>query len=278
MLSGVSSDRTRNVLKWVIAILLLGFVIYLIADSFTSKHVSEALSAFLEWMEDNIVEGSFAFAGVYVLCTVLFVPGSVLTLGEGYIYGRAMNTGTGVALGSAIVFISASIGACLSFLVGRFVLRECSQRMFDKFKVMRAVDKALETKGTKLMLLLRLSPLIPFNALNYVLGVTSVSFMEYLTGCLGMIPGTIAFVYIGTTISEIGDGMSDGSSSTIRIVVYCLGGVATLIAAVAVSYHARKVLNQTLDSVRVDAESDLGEESELTTTTTTADSGLLRRV
>jgi uncharacterized membrane protein YdjX (TVP38/TMEM64 family) len=129
---------------------------------------------------------------------------------------------------------------------------------------MHAIDKALETKGTKLMLLLRLSPLVPFNVLNYVLGVSSVKFNEYATGCLGMIPGTIAFVYIGTTISEIGDSSGEsGSSSTVRVVIYCLGGVATLVAALAISYYARQILNRTLDDVREE------DEEEISTSTST---------
>ena len=260
----LTNEKNQKILKWIIAILLIGFVIYLIVDSLTSKRLGDALNSFLNWMEDNLVLGSFAFAGVYIMCTVLFVPGSALTLGAGFIYGSAMSSsGAGVALGSTVVFFSASVGACVAFFVGRFVVRDCSQRLFDRFKVMHAIDKALETKGTKLMLLLRLSPLVPFNVLNYVLGVSSVKFNEYATGCLGMIPGTIAFVYIGTTISEIGDSGGSGSSSTVRVVVYCLGGVATLVAALAISYYARQILNRTLDDVREE------DEEEISTSTST---------
>ena len=155
----LTNEKNQKILKWIIAILLIGFVIYLIVDSFTSKRLGDALNSFLNWMEDNLVLGSFAFAGVYIMCTVLFVPGSALTLGAGFIYGSAMSSsGAGVALGSTVVFFSASVGACVAFFVGRFVMRDCSQRLFDRFKVMHAIDKALETKGTKLMLLLRLSP------------------------------------------------------------------------------------------------------------------------
>ena len=277
-------EKNKTLLKWILASALAGFVIFLIVDSFTSKHLSSALDSFLNWMEDNLVLGSFAFAGVYIVCIVLFVPGSALTLGAGFIYGSATkSSGYGVALGSVVVFFSASAGACVAFFVGRFVMRDCSQRLFDRFKVMKAIDKALETKGTKLMLLLRLSPLVPFNVLNYVLGVSSVKFKEYATGCLGMIPGTIAFVYIGTTISEIGDSSGSDSSGTVRVVVYCLGGVATFVAALAISYYARQILNRTLDDVREEVGDDDEEEedeeeeggdgsmsSELTSSLTTA--------
>eukprot|EP00938_MAST-03A_sp_MAST-3A-sp1_P003784 g3784.t1 len=264
----LTNKKNQKIAKWIIASLLFGFVIYSIVDSLTSKHLGDALNSFLKWMEDNLVLGSFAFAGVYIMCTVLFVPGSALTLGAGFIYGSATpSSGAGVVLGSIVVFFSASVGACVAFFVGRFVMRDCSQKLFDRFKVMHAIDKALEKKGTKLMLLLRLSPLVPFNVLNYVLGVSSVKFNEYATGCLGMIPGTIAFVYIGTTISEIGDSSGEsGSSSTVRVVIYCLGGVATLVAAVAISYYARQILNRTLDDFKGEEdEEDNSTSSELRT-------------
>ena len=134
----LTNEKNQKILKWIIAILLVGFVIYLIVDSFTSKRLGDALNSFLNWMEDNLVLGSFAFAGVYIMCTVLFVPGSALTLGAGFIYGSAVSSsGAGVALGSTVVFFSASVGACVAFFVGRFVMRDCSQRLFDRFKVAR---------------------------------------------------------------------------------------------------------------------------------------------
>ncbi|CAN0488579.1 unnamed protein product, partial [Hapterophycus canaliculatus] len=83
--------------------------------------VSDVLTSFLEWVEDNPGLGAIAFALVYVFTTVAFIPGSLLTLGAGLVFGRALGTGFGVLVGTVAVLAGATVGAILAFLLGRFV-------------------------------------------------------------------------------------------------------------------------------------------------------------
>jgi len=241
--------RTCSPQKIFIALFLCGFVLFLVIDAFNEKYVATILDTFLDWMKDNIVAGSFAFFFVYIICTVLFVPGSALTIGAGYIYSETIGTGgLGILCGSLVVWVAATAGASLAFLLGRYVFKESAQKIFRKYTVMSAVDRVMAERGLKMMLLLRLSPLIPFNVLNYALSSTTVSFVHYEIGMVAMIPATVAFVYIGSTVSDIGSTSGSDDSDIVKIVLYVLGGIASIAVVVAVSYYARKEIKLTINN------------------------------
>jgi len=136
------------------------------------------------------VVGIFIFIGVYALATVLMAPGSILTIGAGFAFG--------LWKGFLAVSGGATLGASLAFLVARFVARrkvEAIAKGNDKF---RKIDAAIGQKGAKLVFLLRLSPVIPFNLSNYFYGLTGVRFWPYVVASwVGMMPGTFLYVYIG---------------------------------------------------------------------------------
>ena len=172
-----AAARTKaRMKKIVIGLILLAIVIYIIVDSTSSQYVAQGIQIFLKWFEDNPVAGLFAFMGVYFLATVLFVPGSILTLGAGFVFANAFGLGWGVLLATVAVFCGAVAGDLTAFLLGRYLLRDWVMGWTDKYKLFKAIDKALETNGFRIMSLLRLSPVIPFNAINYIAGVTAISF------------------------------------------------------------------------------------------------------
>jgi uncharacterized membrane protein YdjX (TVP38/TMEM64 family) len=148
------------------------------------------LLAFREWVESQGIWGALVYAGMYVVCTVLFVPGSPLTIGAGYLYGPLW--------GTIVAWLAATAGASLAFLVGRYVARDQVQTWIKGKPKFAALDGAIARKGGWIVLLLRLSPVFPFNLLNYALGLTGVRFRSYLLASwVGMLPGTIAFVLVG---------------------------------------------------------------------------------
>jgi uncharacterized membrane protein YdjX (TVP38/TMEM64 family) len=95
-------------------------------------------------------------------------------------------------------------------LLGRYILREAVSKKVKDYPKFKALDKAIELEGLKLIFLLRLSPVIPFNALNYFMGITGITFKDFCLGGIGMIPGTVVYVYLGTTIGNISDLASGG--------------------------------------------------------------------
>ena len=91
----------------------------------------------------------------------------------------------------------------LAFILGKYVFRSKSEELAAKYRLLSALDKAFKTEGLKVVLLLRLCPLVPFTIFNYVMGITGVSFFDYAVGGLGMLPGTLVYVFVGTTIGSI---------------------------------------------------------------------------
>ncbi|CAN0218014.1 unnamed protein product, partial [Hapterophycus canaliculatus] len=113
--------------------------------------------------------------------------------------GRALGFGFGLLWGSVAVLLGAVAACVIAFYLGRYVLHEQAQNCARRYRILGAVNTAIERNGIKVMILLRLSPLVPFNGFNFIAGLTKVSLREYLVGTVGIIPGTLAFVYIGAS-------------------------------------------------------------------------------
>src|SRR5262249_36543250 len=139
--------------------------------------------------------GPIVFIVGYAVATVAFVPGSVLTLAAGAIFG--------LAPGVVYVFIAAVLGSTAAFLVSRYVARQVIERRLKDNPRFAAIDRAVGAQGRKIVFLLRLSPVFPFNLLNYALGLTQVRFADYLIASIGMLPGTLLFVYYGKLAGDV---------------------------------------------------------------------------
>lgn len=182
------------------------------------------------------------------MATLIFLPGSLLTLGAGVALQAAFdNTGLAILVGTIGVWVGAWVGSNLAMLLGRYLFRASAAKMAAKHRVINAIDKVMEKEGLKFTLLLRLCPLIPFNVFNYVMGVTSVSVKDYAIGGFGMIPGTIVYVFVGTTIGNISKAASgDFEGGTITLVLLIVGTVLAFAAIVYISIVVKKYLNKQL--------------------------------
>ncbi|PAX52125.1 TVP38/TMEM64 family protein [Brunnivagina elsteri] len=190
----------------------------------------------LQWVDDLGSVGALAFILIYIIASVAFLPGSILTLGAGVVFG--------VVMGSLYVFIGATIGAIAAFLVGRYWARGWVASKIEGNQKFRAIDEAVAREGLKIVLLTRLSPIFPFNLLNYAYGVTGVSLKDYIFGSIGMIPGTIMYVYIGSlagSIATIGSESQPGNPS-VQWAIRIIGFVATVAVTIYVTKIARKAL------------------------------------
>ncbi|AFY57999.1 hypothetical protein Riv7116_5631 [Rivularia sp. PCC 7116] len=193
----------------------------------------------LEWINEQGTVGGIAFMLLYIVATVAFLPGSILTLGAGVVFG--------VFLGSVYVFIGATIGAIAAFLVGRYIARGWVSKKIAGNEKFAAVDDAVGREGLKIVLLTRLSPVFPFNLLNYAYGVTGVSLKDYILGTIGILPGTIMYVYLGSlagNIATIGTG-DQPSNPTVVWAIRIIGFIATVAVTLYVTKVARKALNES---------------------------------
>mmetsp|Transcript_35574 Transcript_35574/g.52149 ORF Transcript_35574/g.52149 Transcript_35574/m.52149 type:complete len:438 (+) Transcript_35574:181-1494(+) len=159
--------------------------------------------------------GLVYFGVVYTVAEILAIPAIPLTASAGYLFG--------VTGGTAVVLLSASVAAAVSFIIGRTLLRGYVESMLDEYPKFRKIDGAIGREGFKLMLLLRLSPIFPFALSNYLYGATSVKFWPYFWGTmLGFAPGTLAYVYAG----EVGKALTLPGSGEVQPWYVYAGGLA----------------------------------------------------
>ncbi|KAL7543981.1 hypothetical protein ACHAXR_013461 [Thalassiosira sp. AJA248-18] len=243
----ITHQKKKKTCPWgkiLVGVILLSIIIFVIVDSLTAKYISSGFQTFLEWIETNLVAGVFAFMGVYFIATVAFMPGSILTLGSGFVFGKAVGLGPGVALAAAAVFVGASCGAIVSFLLGRYLLRDwVGRKLVEKYPIIKALDEAFQQKGFRIFLLLRLSPIIPFNAINYIGGVTSISFRHYALALFGILPGTVLYCFIGATAGSLTE-TENAVSGPVAIASIVVGIVFGLLAVFVVSYYAKREFNK----------------------------------
>lgn len=238
-------ERIRRRNQIIVFLILTAVIIFVIIDSFTTKYVSSAFTSLYTWIDCNPTAGAFVLTFVVAISTLLFIPGALLTVGCGLVYGMIFGLGRGVVIGTAVVFVGASIGSILSFILGRYLLRDCVSKWLDRYSLFKAVDKTMEKKGFRIFCLLRLSPIIPYNALNYIAGATAVSFRDYTLALIGLLPGTALFVFVGCSAGssmDMGDGRNNVERGA-RIASIVVGVVVGVLGIVVISCYAKKELN-----------------------------------
>jgi uncharacterized membrane protein YdjX (TVP38/TMEM64 family) len=198
--------------------------------------VREWLLAFLGWSRGLGVWGPIALAGLYGVACVLFLPGSLLTLGAGFAFG--------LVRGLLAAMAGSLLGAAAAFLLGRTVARRWVEGRVAANPRFRAVDEAVGREGFKIVLLTRLSPVFPFNLLNYAFGVTRVSFRDYFfASWLGMFPGTVMYVYLGSAAQSLAElAAGGGGGATAQRVLLGVGLLATVAVTVVITRIARRAL------------------------------------
>jgi len=227
--------------KLIVGVVLLAVIVFVVVDSFTTQYLTSGFRTFLEWIETNLVAGMFAFMGIYFLATVLFMPASILTLAGGFVFGKAAGLGPGVALVSAAVFAAASLGAIASFLLGRYLMKDLvGRKLVQKYPVVQALDEAFLEQGFRICALLRLSPIVPFNAINYILGVTSIRLAHYALALPFILPGTVLYCFIGATAGSLTESEDAASDGPVAVASLAVGIVFGLLAVSAISYYAKK--------------------------------------
>jgi len=206
-----------------------------------ARQVGGYVPAFAAWVDGLGFWGPLVFIVGYAVAVVAFVPGSLLTLSAGAIFG--------LGRGVAYVFVAALLGSSLAFLVARYIARAAVEQRIAGNARFSAVDRAVGSEGLKIVFLLRLCPLFPFNLLNYALGLTRVSFRDYLLAGVGMLPGTLLYVYYGKLAGDVAAlaGGAQVQKGWEYYAVLALGLVATIVVTAVVTRIARKALAQSSD-------------------------------
>jgi uncharacterized membrane protein YdjX (TVP38/TMEM64 family) len=223
--------------RWAFGKILLGLGA-LVAAALVGREAAAYIPQFAHWVNSLGVWGPAVFIVGYAVAVVVLAPAFVLTLAAGAIFG--------LLRGTIYVFIAATIGAALAFLVSRYFARGLVERRIARNERFTRIDGAVANEGRKIVFLLRLSPVFPFTLLNYALGLTRVRFLDYFVASPGMIPGTILYVYYGKLAGDVaaaasGAGVEKGAG---YYGVLVLGLVATVVVTTIVTRIARRALRE----------------------------------
>jgi uncharacterized membrane protein YdjX (TVP38/TMEM64 family) len=227
-------DHSRWSLVGKVALAVAGLALLLLLGRQLGAYVPQ----FAAWVDTLGFWGPLVFILGYAAATVGFVPGLILTLAAGAIFG--------LARGTLYVFVGATLGSTLSFLVARYLARGAIERRLEKMPKFAVIDNACSREGLKIVCLLRLSPLFPYNLLNYALGLTRVRLRDYVIAAVAMIPGTFLYVYYGKVLGSLAAvaGGAEVERGVGYWVVLGVGLLATLVVTTYVTRIARRALSQ----------------------------------
>lgn len=197
--------------------------------------VADYLNTFVEKVNTLGAWGPVIFIVAYIIATVFLVPASALTLAAGAVFG--------LGWGSIWVSIASTSGAIAAFLVGRYIARDWVNRQIAGNEKFAAIDDAVAQEGWKIVALTRLSPVFPFNLLNYAYGLTKVPLLPYaIASWIAMMPGTVMYVYLGS-LAKAPEGRTPGQWALLIV-----GLLATIAATLLITRSARRALNKKLEA------------------------------
>ena len=227
-----TSDKAKSrssIWKWIVAAAVLSALVV----GWLFLPVKEWSDSFQSWIGELGAWGILIFGVVYIVATVLLVPVSVLTVVAGLAFG--------VAIGFPLVVVAATIGATLAFLVARYLVHQRVESLVARRPRFKAVNAAVSEGGWKVVGLLRLSPVLPFNLQNYFYGVTDVKLAHYVPATfIGIMPGTLLYVYLGAA----GKAASGDGGGPLQWTFFAIGLIATLAVAVFVTRKAKEKLKE----------------------------------
>ncbi|VAX19385.1 hypothetical protein MNBD_NITROSPINAE02-1669 [hydrothermal vent metagenome] len=224
-----SGARSKGAIVKLFVFLALAIALFVLikftnlGGYFSREHVEGAL-------KQLGVYAPIGFVAIYAIATIIGVPGTILTIIGGVIFGSI--------LGTISVVAGATIGACGAFFVSRFLARDFVAEKFMEKQWFKKLDKGIEDQGLYYILFIRLVPLFPFNGINFASGLTSVKFRDYFIGtAVGIIPASFVFV---NAASKASDAASKGEASPGLFISLALLGLLTLAPVAYKKYKSTK--------------------------------------
>lgn len=229
-----ASGSRRKLVLTLAAVLGVAVLIVL------GRRAGQYIPQFAAWVDGLGFWGPVVFVLGYAVATVAFIPGSLLTLAAGAIFG--------LARGTLYTLLGATLGAAAAFLVARYLARAAIERRIAGNPRFAAIDRAVGREGFKIVALLRLSPVFPFNLLNYSLGLTRVRFLDYLLASIAMLPGTLLYVYYGKAAGSLAAvaGGTQPERGTAHWITLGLGLAATVAVTTFITRLAGRTLRQEI--------------------------------
>jgi uncharacterized membrane protein YdjX (TVP38/TMEM64 family) len=216
--------------------LTVGAVIALLLMLWGGEHAGPYFLGLVRDIRGLGAEAPVAFILAYAVGVAALIPASVLTVAAGAVFG--------VFRGVLYSLVGATLGSAAAFLLGRHGARRFVARRLASMPRFQAIEQAVMARGARIVFLLRLSPVMPFNVLNYALGLTTLSLTDFVLASSGMLPGTVVCAYFGKVTGEAlvlaGQTQVPHDASYYGLLV--AGLVATIAATAVVARTARRAL------------------------------------
>mmetsp|Transcript_5358 Transcript_5358/g.12172 ORF Transcript_5358/g.12172 Transcript_5358/m.12172 type:complete len:1003 (+) Transcript_5358:46-3054(+) len=268
-LKGITPRHRRIICRSLIIVFMIITITFTLLDLLIlHRYLHVWLDSTLAWLTDHPVGGGLAFIGVFLVGSLCFFPVELLSLGAGYVYIELYGLGGGIFVALLVCYFGCLLGAAVCFARSRYLMRQLIEKFSVKYPIVRAVDRAFETMGFRLFLLLRLSPAMPFNALNYIGGITAISFRNYWWAtCAGIAPGLLWTIFIGASFGTVNkrgvDGKEEFDENSVRKgLVLGLGIGLGIMGLIGTGIYARKELTKIIIAEQMEraTEEELGEE------------------
>ena len=244
-------NRQRNWKKKVLTVFMVASSMYVIVDLLFLGHILHFIHIFAEWMSLHILPGTLVFVLLLIVCTLVMIPPSILIFVCGYVYAQVSGLANGIPAAIVASFVGCAVGAIIAFLRARYMMRDLVGLFSKRYKIIRAADRAIAHHGLRVMLLLRLCVIVPFNALNYIGGVTAVTMEDFILSLVGMLPLIILTVVAGATAESLMQKPTDDMSVeeyAVRRLQIVAGLIFVFMAVCITLYKAKKELVRELEA------------------------------
>ena len=193
----------------------------------------ENILDFLIYLDSGL--GIFFFVVIYIFIVLLILPASWLSIAAGYLYGTY--------LGSLIVFISAFIGASISFFISKRFLSKKVLDMINKYPKLSLLENIIQKGGLKLIVLTRLSPLFPFSILNYFYGLNNITYKDFSISLICIIPGTFLYCSVGSLLNDLSDIVNLKLSNNLFTTLISI--ISTSLIIYFLSKYSNEIINES---------------------------------
>jgi len=186
------------------------------------QDITEFLYHSMEWIQQSGWPGVIWFVVLYTLTCVFFLPGSVLTVGAGAVYGFWFST--------ILVAVSSTVGAVVNFLTSRYLLRNWLRRKMGHSPNFAALEAAVGQNGAYTILISRISPVVPHSLVSYAAGLTKIGFWRYtIASLIGFLPISAAYTYAGAIVGKtVRTSVGATPQDPVKWTFYTIGLIATI--------------------------------------------------
>ncbi|GMI46239.1 hypothetical protein TrCOL_g283 [Triparma columacea] len=237
--------KREHASKIILVVFVVGLFSYIAVDTFTTQYILGWMLDLNRFIQNSGDKGVLYLATMLFFLTILGIPATIFIVGGGFAFSERYPT-YGIVVNILACWVGTTAGGCVAFLLGRYYLRKTVKGYIrkNKMRIVRAVDIAMKKEGTKMAILLRLVPYIPWNVFNYVAGVTGMRFYSFVVGSIGGLPWTTVCTFIGSGLSDLDEAANgtSGGGGKERNIILVAGLVSTVVTTVAVNFYAKKAL------------------------------------